>query len=119
MMSLVTRSDIDIWFHNQCRFYIEAKEAVQKKQCLGAPGLKGPPNLYKKNCCRITITRNAFNKMLIQLLIKFGYGAVGAPRGITVAWGLTRPKFGPVHKVHPVQGTVCTSWNLMALCASA
>jgi len=25
----------------------------------------------------------------------FGYGAVGAPRGITVAWGLTRPKSGP------------------------
>jgi len=26
----------------------------------------------------------------------FGYGAVGAPRGITVAWGLTRPQSGHV-----------------------
>jgi len=31
----------------------------------------------------------------MKLLIQFGYGAVGAPGVITVAWGLTRPKSGP------------------------
>jgi len=33
----------------------------------------------------------------MKLLIYFEYGAERAPRGITVAWGLTRPKSGPMH----------------------
>jgi len=74
----------------QWRIYIEAKEAV-----LGGPRTQWAPQFIKKNGCGITITRNAFNKNLIKLLIWFGYGVVGAPRRITVAWGLPRPKSGP------------------------
>jgi len=33
-----------------------------------------------------------FNKIID---IVFGYEVFGAPRGITVAWGLTIPKSGP------------------------
>jgi len=75
----------------QWQIYIEAKEAV-----LGAPRYQGGPQIYiLKKCCRIMIQRKAFNKMLMKLFIYFGYGAFGAPGGITVAWGLTRPKSGP------------------------
>jgi len=36
----------------------------------------------------------------------FGYGAVGAPRGITVAWSLTRPKSGPALGGHIIDYNV-------------
>jgi len=68
----------------------------KRSSAWGPPDSRGPKFIKKsKNGSRITITRNTFNNMLIKLLIYFEYGAVGAPRGITVAWGLTRPKSGP------------------------
>jgi len=51
---------------DQCRIYIEAKEAV-----LGDPRTQGAPKFIKENLngCKITITRNMFNQILIKLLI--------------------------------------------------
>jgi len=74
----------------QCRIYLEAKEAV-----LRGPRTQGATKFINKIIKWLQNNDNAFDNILIKLLIYFGYGAVGDPRGITVAWGLTRPKSGP------------------------
>jgi len=71
----------------QWQIYIEAKEAV-----LGGPRTQGAPQVQKKGC-RITIVRNAFNKIIDIVGVCGGWGPA-----ITVAWGLTRPIFGPGSK---------------------
>jgi len=56
-----------LWFilqHVQWRIYIEAKEAV-----FGGHRTQEAPQIYKKNGCGMTITQNAFNKILTTLLI--------------------------------------------------
>jgi len=55
-----------VLYYGQWRIYIEAKEAV-----LGGPRTQRAPQIYKKNKngCRITIQRNAFNKIVLKLLI--------------------------------------------------
>jgi len=81
---------------------------------LGAPRTQGASKFIKinKNVCRITITRNAFNNILIKLLIAYnlGMGRLGT-HVESVAWGLTRPKSGPAPKhtlvcIHSLKQTV-------------
>jgi len=51
-----------------------------------------------KNGYRIKMWESKFNQnfnKMIDIHVVFGYVTVGAPRGITVAWGLTIPNSGP------------------------